>query len=67
MGNPVSINSVAEYLIKISGKKIEIEYTGLRNGEKLHEVLIGKDEITSHGNHKAIIHTRVKPLDESKT
>jgi FlaA1/EpsC-like NDP-sugar epimerase len=67
MGNPVSINSVAEYMIKISGKKIEIEYTGLRNGEKLHEVLIGKDEITSHGNHKAIIHTRVKPLDESKT
>lgn len=67
MGNPVSINSVAKHMIKISGKKIDIEYTGLRMGEKLHEVLIGKDEITNHGNHKAIIHTRVKPLDESKT
>ena len=39
MGNPVRIEDVAKKLIKQSGKDIEIKYSGLRQGEKMDEVL----------------------------
>ena len=42
MGSPVRIDDVARRLIAQSGKKVEIEYTGLRQGEKLHERLLGR-------------------------
>ena len=41
MGEPVRIVDVAQRLIAQSGKRIEIVFTGLRPGEKLHEVLLG--------------------------
>ena len=44
MGQPVKILDIANKMIEISGKKIEIVYTGLRPGEKLHEELFGSDE-----------------------
>lgn len=48
MGEPVKINELAEDLIRIldpsGSKKIKIEYTGLKSGEKLHEVLNTKNE-----------------------
>ncbi len=52
MGQPVLITELAEQLIRLSGKRpgedIEITYTGLRAGEKLHEELFHKEEnITS--------------------
>lgn len=62
MGNPVSIDTVAKNMIEASGKEIKIVYTGLRNGEKLHERLVGVNEITYRGKHKDIMHTRVAPL-----
>ncbi len=37
MGTPISIDSLARQMI--GGKKIEIEYIGLRPGEKMHEEL----------------------------
>ena len=40
MGEPVSILGVAQRLIAQSGKRIEIVFTGLRPGEKMHEVLL---------------------------
>jgi dTDP-glucose 4,6-dehydratase len=67
MGDPVSIDSVAKHMINISGKNIQIEYTGLRKGEKLHEALISANELTYRGNHKDIIHTRVNPVSEDKS
>ena len=44
MGDPVSILAVAQRLIDQSGREIQIEFTGLRDGEKLHEELFGDHE-----------------------
>jgi FlaA1/EpsC-like NDP-sugar epimerase len=48
MGDPVSITSLAEKLITLSGYKpyeeINIEFTGLRPGEKLYEELTLSEE-----------------------
>jgi dTDP-glucose 4,6-dehydratase len=63
MGEPVSINDVAQKLIADSGIPIEIEYTGLRKGEKLHEKLTSSSEIVYSGGHQNILHTKVPPLD----
>ena len=65
MGDPVKILDVANKMIADSGKDIEIIFTGLRNGEKLHEVLIGRKENIYHGENRFIKHTRVPPLNES--
>ncbi|QPC95307.1 SDR family NAD(P)-dependent oxidoreductase [Mesorhizobium sp. INR15] len=48
MGKPVPILEVAETMIRMSGKspytEIPIRFTGIRPGEKLHEVLHGENE-----------------------
>ena len=62
MGSPVRIDDVARRLIAQSGKKVEIEYTGLRQGEKLHERLLGAHEVGTIRSHPTILHTCVAPL-----
>ena len=59
MGEPVRILDVAKRMIAQSGKKIEIIYTGLREGEKLHEELIGDSESDERPLHPKISHTRI--------
>ncbi len=54
MGEPVRILEVAQGLIARSGKDIEITFTGLRDGEKLHEVLISTDETYEPTSHPLI-------------
>ena len=44
MGEPIKIVEVAQKMIALSGKNIEIQYIGLRSGEKLHEKLLNYDE-----------------------
>src|SRR5690606_23824316 len=44
MGEPVKILDVATRMIAQSGKSIDIVFTGLRHGEKLHEQLVGDGE-----------------------
>jgi FlaA1/EpsC-like NDP-sugar epimerase len=48
MGTPVKIVQMAEELVRLSGKTpgkdVEIIFTGLREGEKLYEELITRDE-----------------------
>lgn len=47
MGKPVRIADLAKRMIMLSGaKNIEIEYTGLREGEKLYEELLNDKEGT---------------------
>jgi FlaA1/EpsC-like NDP-sugar epimerase len=62
MGSPVRIADVARRLIARSGAKVEIEYTGLRPGEKLHEHLLGARETPLTRSHPSILHTRVPPM-----
>lgn len=56
MGVPIKIKDLAEKMVNNytsqTGKKIEIVYTGLRPGEKLHEELFYKDEqlFKTHSN-----------------
>jgi FlaA1/EpsC-like NDP-sugar epimerase len=48
MGDPVKIVDLATNLIKLSGyalEEIDIEYSGIRPGEKLYEELLEKEEI----------------------
>jgi FlaA1/EpsC-like NDP-sugar epimerase len=62
MGEPVRIDDVAKRLIAESNRSIEIVYTGLRDGEKLHEVLFGTGEVGSSPSHPRISHVEVPPL-----
>jgi hypothetical protein len=63
MGEPVRILDVAQRMIAMSGKDIDIVFTGLRPGEKMHEDLMGEGENDSRPLHPKISHTTVAPLD----
>lgn len=62
MGEPVKILDVAKRMIELSGKEIEITFTGLRQGEKLHEVLTGNGESNERPFHPKISHSSVDHL-----
>jgi FlaA1/EpsC-like NDP-sugar epimerase len=51
MGQPVKIVDLAERIIRLSGlepgRDIEITFTGIRPGERLHEILFAREEPTS--------------------
>lgn len=56
MGQPVKIADLAKRMIKLSGAKdIKIEYTGLRDGEKLYEEVLNNEEQT-----KPTFHDKIK-------
>ena len=64
MGKPVRIADLAERMIKLSGAKgIKIEYTGLREGEKLYEEVINDAEITLPTFHPKIKIAKVREYD----
>jgi FlaA1/EpsC-like NDP-sugar epimerase len=55
MGKPVRIADLAARMIKLSGAKdVKIEYTGLREGEKLYEEVLNEKENTKPTFHKKI-------------
>jgi FlaA1/EpsC-like NDP-sugar epimerase len=56
MGEPVRILDVARRMIAMSGKDIEIVYTGLRPAEKLHEDLVDPDVADARPLHPKISH-----------
>ncbi|MDQ1488333.1 MAG: hypothetical protein QOJ23_847, partial [Actinomycetota bacterium] len=62
MGEPMLLDDVARRLIAQSGRDIEIVYTGLRPGEKLHEDLFGEAEHVVRRVHPLISHVLVPPL-----
>ena len=58
MGEPIKIVDLATNMIRLNGLKpgedIEIRFTGLRQGERLHEELITKDELVVPTYHSKI-------------
>ncbi|GAA1030140.1 nucleoside-diphosphate sugar epimerase/dehydratase [Virgisporangium ochraceum] len=66
MGRPVRIADVARQLIEQAPRPVEIVYTGLRAGEKLHEELFGAGERDVRPLHPLISHVEVPPLDPGK-
>ena len=62
MGDPVRICDVAEQMIQRSGREVAIEFTGLRPGEKLDEVLLSSSEEQRASSHPKIVCTRVSAI-----
>ncbi len=62
MGEPVKIADVARRLVTEADRSIEIVYTGLRPGEKMHEVLFSDGETDHRPHHPLISHCAVPAL-----
>ena len=64
MGDPVTISNMADMLIRlhgfIPGEEIKIEYTGIRDGEKLFEELFYDTKHVDTTSHPKIFSTRLK-------
>ena len=66
MGEPVKIASLAADMIRLSGlqsDEIEIEYVGLRPGEKLYEELLADDEHTMPTPHEKLRIAQARKAD----
>lgn len=67
MGKSVKIAALARRMIELAGLKpgvdIDIEYTGLRPGEKLYEEILSTKENTIETDHKRIFIAKVRKYD----
>jgi FlaA1/EpsC-like NDP-sugar epimerase len=67
MGRPVAIRELAEQMIRLSGKRpgidIAVSYTGLRPGEKLHEILFHPAERYQRTRHPRILQAMPRQFD----
>ncbi|MGH6684685.1 MAG: SDR family NAD(P)-dependent oxidoreductase [Pseudolabrys sp.] len=67
MGQPVKIVDLAERVIRLSGlepgRDIQITFTGIRPGERLHEILFAREEETTEIGIPGIVAT--KPVQPS--
>jgi FlaA1/EpsC-like NDP-sugar epimerase len=72
MGQPVKILHLAEKLITLSGKRphtdIEIEFVGLRPGEKMYEELFhdGEKQIPTRHEQIRVAKSRAQEIDDMK-
>jgi len=70
MGEPIKITDLACNLIELTGltpyKDINIEYTGLRPGEKLFEEILSAEEGSTATKHEKIYMANLKNVDEDK-
>ncbi len=70
MGEPIKISYLARQMITLSGKipdqQIRIEYTGLRDGEKLHEELFHDEEALSDTGYDKIMLARSRSVEVDK-
>lgn len=70
MGQPVKILDLAKNMIRLSGlepeKDIEIEFIGLRPGEKIYEELLANEENSLPTHHEKIVVGKVRsyPFEE---
>ena len=67
MGEPIKISYLAEQMIrltgKIPGKDIQIDYVGLRPGEKLFEELFHASEQLAKTEHEKLFKARFREID----
>jgi FlaA1/EpsC-like NDP-sugar epimerase len=67
MGEPIKINYLASQMIKLAGKEpgkdIEIQYTGLRPGEKLFEEIFHESEKLVPTIHEKLFKARFRRVD----
>ena len=71
MGEPVKIVDLARDMIRLAGlrrdattrRRIEIEFTGLRPGEKLFEELVFDDSEVAPTRNPKILRTKHTPVD----
>ncbi len=64
MGKPVKIAELARRMIKLSGaKNVDIQFTGLRDGEKLYEEVLNDAEITKPTFNNKIKIAQVREYD----
>lgn len=67
MGEPVKISYLAQQIIRLSGKEpdkdIQIQYTGLRPGEKLFEELFHASEQLVETAHEKLFKARFREMD----
>jgi len=67
MGRPQKIVDVARALIRMSGRTgIDINFTGLRPGEKMTEDLVARGEDATSTNNPLVTGATVLPLDPSQ-
>lgn len=67
MGKPVRIADLAQRMITLSGaKNCQIQYTGLRDGEKLYEEVLNDAEHTLPTVHPKIMVAKVREYDYEK-
>jgi FlaA1/EpsC-like NDP-sugar epimerase len=67
MGEPVKILDVARRMIELShATGVEIVFTGLRPGEKLHEKLFSDEEQAAGTEHRMIRSVAVPPVDPAE-
>ena len=62
MGTPVNIADIAKHMVERSGRQVQVIFTGLRPGEKLHEDLMASRENASRPFHPLISHVQARPL-----
>jgi len=67
MGEPVRIQDLARQMIRLSGLKPDTEvgivYSGVRDGEKLHEALFYDDEALVETGQPGVLLARSEPVD----
>ena len=67
MGEPVKIIDLARNLIRLSGAQdIKIEFTGLRNGEKMYEELLMSEEHTLPTRNRSIMVSTGQEVDSDE-
>ncbi len=66
MGEPICIDALARRMIALVGADVPIRYTGLRPGERLHEVCLTDDPALQPTACRSIFVSRDMPLDPDK-
>lgn len=66
MGEPVRVVDVIKRMIQMSGRSIEIVETGLRPGEKLHEVLLSSGNSLEPTEHPLISRVSIDSVSPSE-